>query len=204
MEPETDKDGRILPLDSVHLSVKFPRFIRDFRAAVGTGPYASVTNQKDSGCRFVGPPSVSETVNAKIAYDISSNQFSFDAHAFNESLWAEFLTDEAAPDLLGNSSPIGTIGSNSDSKINFQLAGIDTFLVFKVKDSSPETFAMYSGEPILGPGESATQPMAETQLRMELVKRGKSEDQIATIIQDARQHQHRWFPESGYTLMRRR
>lgn len=100
MQPETDKSGRMLPLGSVHLSVRFPKLVKDFRVAIGNGPYAAVSNQRGLGCGFVGTPLIDKTVNTNFSIQCFENEFSFDAHSLNEVLWAEFLTDEAAPTCL--------------------------------------------------------------------------------------------------------
>ena len=207
--PEMDPKMKIIPLDSVHLTVRFPQIVKDFRVFIGTN-YASVI-KGPSGCHFDGPPSETETVNSKTSFNIYENKFTFDAHSLDETLLAEFLTDETTPDVLARLSQSNAIvtkfpelieydgfcrynGSTSNSIIDFQLKGIETFIVFKIKDSSPENFSMVGDNFTLGGMMEVSAPLTEEQLRKELISRGKGEDEIEAIIQEARTHQE------GHTL----
>src|ERR1700685_2348603 len=97
-----DKKSKPTPLDSVHLTIRFPRVVRDFRVSIGNARASVITGE--TGCRFIGPPSMNETVNSKASFNIYENEFSFDAHSLNEIVTAEFLTDETTPDTLARSS----------------------------------------------------------------------------------------------------
>jgi hypothetical protein len=211
--PEPDTDQRPLPLEAAHLDVRFPEIVRNYRVMFG----ARFADTIDAGCRFTGPPSTNEISNAKISFDSRVNELSFDAHSFSEGVIVELLTDEKAPDVLGesyrgttSSPPLieydGSFryrGEISDRPINFHLDNIDLFSVYEIKNSSPETFSIVHGAPILGQAKSITRPMSEAQLRLELGEKGKNEKEIDATIEVARKHQDDWAPVFGFVLANR-
>jgi hypothetical protein len=196
---EMVKDSdQMVPLATVHLAIRFPRIIKDYRVNVASGyrqPETSVVYESNLGCHFAQPQSTIPA-NAHMSFDPASNQFTFFSDSFDDILFVQFLTDDRAKPMLGlAASPppeIETHGqyqynsTDPQQDINFtlttdsDLASVwgsswlqtdpGSYTVSKIAGSDPETFII--GWPLPQgsgmKGMRATRPLTENELRREL------------------------------------
>jgi len=105
LDTPTDHNGKSTSVASLHLVVRFPELVRDYRAysfvVAGfdhTGPVESVVvYTKAAGCHFsLEPTTLSANIHS--SFIVQSNEFSVVASPFEGFLEAEFLTDPSTPE----------------------------------------------------------------------------------------------------------